>query len=51
MRTNWNPYHSLIDNRGLLYERVTMESFELLGPIQSGDGFWCDYRILYRQLP
>lgn len=43
--------HDLTDNLGRLHERVVMEGFELLCPIQAGCGFCCDYQIEYRQLP
>ena len=43
--------HSLTDNHGHAYQCVLLERFEPTTPVQHGRGFWCEYRIVYRQLP
>ena len=43
--------HALTDNHGRQYARVVLESFEPTTPVRKGRGFWCEYRITYRQLP
>ena len=43
--------HVLVDNHGLSYPKVILETFEPATPLQHGRGFWCDYVANYRQLP
>ena len=43
--------HSLTDNHGQSYSRVVLERFEPTTPVRFGRGFWCEYQIVYRQLP
>jgi len=44
-------FHTLIDNHGLSYPRVLLESFEPTTPVARGQAFWCDYTLTWRQLP
>ncbi len=43
--------HTLVDNHGTIFRRVLMESFNMPSGIRHGRGYWCDYEIIYRQLP
>lgn len=43
--------HTLSDNAGRSLPKVLVESFELTSPLRRGRGWWCEYRIQYRQLP
>ncbi len=43
--------HTLIDGTGCSYIPVIVEEFAPTTPVRRGRGFWCDYRITYRQLP
>ncbi len=43
--------HTLADNHGIVYGRVLLESFEPTTAVQRGRSFWCEYNLLYRQLP
>lgn len=43
--------HALVDNQGKSYPTVVLEQFETTTPVRRGRGFYCDYRIEYRQLP
>ncbi|HAU38849.1 MAG TPA: hypothetical protein DCX07_14175 [Phycisphaerales bacterium] len=43
--------HTLVDSYGRVYARVLVEEFAPASAIRRGRGFWCDYRIVYRQLP
>ncbi len=43
--------HALIDNHEQVYSRVYLERFQVNTPLRRGRGFYCDYRIDYRQLP
>ena len=43
--------HVLVDDLGREFPDVIVESFEPAGAVQRGRGFWCDYRVIYRQLP
>ena len=42
--------HTLIDDHGISYTKVLVESFELKSPIKKGVSCFCDYEITYRQL-
>jgi len=43
--------HTLTDDFARTYPNILVEKFEPTTPIRRGQGFWCDYTILYRQLP
>jgi len=43
--------HTLTDNHGRVFNSVLVETFKLTTPVKLGRGFWCNYRIVYRQLP
>jgi len=43
--------HCLVDNHSQTYPRVILEQFEATTPIRRGNGFWCEYTAVYRQLP
>lgn len=43
--------HTLVDNHGLEYASVILQSFELTTPIAVGRCAWADYKIEYLQLP
>ena len=43
--------HTLTDNHSGVYSRVIIESFSPESPINRGRGFWCEYTVLYRQIP
>ncbi len=48
---NDGKLHALVDNHSRSFPRVLIEEFQATGPIRIGRGFWCDYTILFRQLP
>jgi hypothetical protein len=43
--------HMLVDDLGRTYPTVLVEKFEPNTPVKHSRGFWCDYTVLYRQLP
>ncbi|MHC4981548.1 MAG: hypothetical protein ACYTF6_00055 [Planctomycetota bacterium] len=43
--------HTLTDDLGFTYPTVLVERFEQSTPVRRSQGFWCDYKISYRQLP
>ena len=43
--------HVLVDNHGRTCGSVILEQFEPTTPVRRGRGFWCEYRVVYRQLP
>ena len=43
--------HALIDDLGRTYSAVLVEKFEPTTPVRRGQSFWCDYTIVYHQLP
>ena len=43
--------HTLINNYGQSFANVIMERFETTTALRKSRGFYCDYRIEYRQLP
>ena len=43
--------HTLVDNHGQTYTQVFIEQFQLQTPLNEGRNHWCDYRLIYRQLP
>lgn len=43
--------HTLIDNHIRTFPRVLIEQFETSTPIRKGRDYWCEYTVLYRQLP
>ena len=43
--------HTLIDNHSRSFPDVLVEQFETSTPIRKGRGYWCEYTVLYRQLP
>jgi len=45
-----NPY-TLVDNHGLAYSNVLIDSFAPQTPLRRGAGYWCDYTLTYTQLP
>ena len=43
--------HTLIDNHSRTFSRVLIEQFETSTPIRKGRDYWCEYTVLYRQMP
>ncbi len=43
--------YTLVDNHGTSFSYILMESFNITTGIRRGRGYWCDYEIIYRQLP
>lgn len=43
--------HALIDNHSQTFSRILIEQFETSTPIRKGRNYWCEYTVLYRQLP
>lgn len=43
--------HILTDSVGRAYLNLWLESFDLNTPLLHGRQYYCDYEILYRQLP
>ena len=42
--------HTLVDQAGCEHASVLLERFEPTTPMRLGRGWWCDYRIEWRQL-
>jgi len=42
--------YDLVDQNGVSYPNVRMDSFTLLGPITGGNQACCEYEIVYTQL-
>jgi len=42
--------YTLVDERGVSYDNVRMDSFRLVGPMRSGAQACCDYEAVYTQL-
>jgi len=43
--------HTLQDHDGQVYTKILLESFQPVGPVQTGRNVTCDYTISYLQLP
>ncbi len=42
--------HTLVDHAGCEHANVLLERFEPTTPMRLGRGWWCDYRIEWRQM-
>ena len=43
--------HTLVENHGITYSSVLLETFQPEQAIRKGRNFWCEYSAVYRQLP
>jgi len=43
--------YTLVDNHGLTHADVLIDSFAPQTPLRRGAGYWCDYTLIYTQLP